>query len=274
MTRFSERRGYQPPEPPIAVREDAPADLRGLVVDYAEEAGASPSSLRTLICGILMTRPNPANWSDYPNVDGEVRDHLDSCPWYSVYDFAEAVHELLVKRAESGHSREEAGPELFERKLNQLFKAKGIGWQFLDGQIQVRGEEAFELAVRAVGDGLAQSGRATAAQEIHQALLDLSARPVADTTGAIQHSMAALECVLRDVANDPKATLGALLAKHRKSFPSPLDQGIEKLWGFASENGRHLREGRSPGLEDAVLTVHVCAAVARYLLATVAVSDQ
>lgn len=272
MTSFSERGGYQPTDPPIRVREDAPDDLRGLVVDYAEDAGASPSSLRTLICGILMTRANPSNWSEYPNIDGEVRGHLDCCPWYSVYDFAEAVHAALVKRASSGRALEE-GPELFERKLNQLFKAKGIGWQLVSGQIRVRGEEAFEVAVRALGDGLELSGRATAAREIHQAVRDLSARPVADVTGAIQHSMAALECVLRDVAGDPKATLGALLAKHRKIFPPPLDQALEKLWGFASENGRHLREGRSPSLEEAVLTVHLAAAVARYLLATLGAPD-
>ena len=69
----------------------------------------------------------------------------------------------------------------------------------------------------------------------------------------------------RDVAGDPKSTLGFVLARNPGLLPAPLDQAIEKLWGFASEQGRHLREGRVPSYEEAEVAVHVAAAVARYL---------
>ena len=95
---------------------------------------------------------------------------------------------------------------------------------------------------------------------------DASRRPQPDVTGALQHSLAALECVMRDVCGDPKATLGTLLARNKGLIPAPLDQGVEKIWGFASEQGRHLREGREPSIEDAELAVHVAAAVALYLV--------
>jgi hypothetical protein len=40
---------------------------------------------------------------------------------------------------------------------------------------------------------------------------------------------------------------------------------MEKIWGFASEQGRHLREGKEPTQEETELAVHVAAAVATYL---------
>jgi hypothetical protein len=51
-----------------------------------------------------------------------------------------------------------------------------------------------------------------------------------------------------------------------RGFPStrasfPLDQAVEKIWGFASKQGRHGREGDAPDTEDAELAVHVAAAV-------------
>jgi hypothetical protein len=93
---------------------------------------------------------------------------------------------------------------------------------------------------------LAKAGRTTARDEIHDALTDLSRRPNPDLTGAIQHGMAALECVARDACGDPKATLGDILKRHPDLIPKPLDTAIDKAWGFASEMGRHIREGREP----------------------------
>jgi hypothetical protein len=61
-------------------------------------------------------------------------------------------------------------------------------------------------------------------------------------------------------------TLGPLIGV--LCLPKPLDSALEKLWGFASEQGRHLREGRSPRFEDAELVVTVSSAVSVYLLRT------
>lgn len=48
-------------------------------------------------------------------------------------------------------------------------------------------------------------------------------------------------------------------------MPPPLDKAIEKMWGFASEQDRHLREGEDPG-EAVELAVVVAAAMATYLV--------
>jgi hypothetical protein len=113
---------------------------------------------------------------------------------------------------------------------------------------------------------LGETGRCTARNEIHQALVDLSRRPAPDVTGAVQHALAALECVARDACGDPKATLGDILKRYPDLLPRPLDAAIEKVWGYASEHGRHLREGREPTMAEAELLVGMASVVSTYLV--------
>jgi hypothetical protein len=211
------------------------------------------------VCGILLKRPDPNNWTAYPNVADEVQELVLKAPWHRVYDIAEGFHRRLAD------TDPERGKE-FEDRLNELFRENGIGWTMEDGRIVVRGSEMFTEASKQASQMMVQTGRHTAAGEMHEALADLSRRPVADITGAIQHAMAALECVARDISGQPGKTLGPLIGV--LCLPKPLDSALEKLWGFASEQGRHLREGRSPRFEDAELVVTVSSAVSVYLLRT------
>jgi hypothetical protein len=110
---------------------------------------------------------------------------------------------------------------------------------------------------------LKETGRTTAASEVHEALRDISRRPNPDRTGAIQHAIAALECTARSVTGDPNATLGSLVSK--LNLPKPLDVAVEKLWGFASDRARHLREGKSVSDDEAELVVSVACAVCAFL---------
>lgn len=253
MESFSRRHGYAPNDAEILVREEAPDELRGVIVDIAYEAGLEPYGVRSTVCQVLRRRKDSSNWSAFPNVDVEARGHLDSCEWYEVYDVLEALASTVSDTAR------------FEHEINGYFRRRGIGWQLADGRVQTRGAEAFERTVREAGEALSADHRITAAHEIHEALRDLSRRPSPDLTGSIQHALAALECVARDITGDPKATLGAIIKKRRGLLPPPLDTAAEKLWGFASEQGRHVREGGSPEREEAELAVHVAAAVATYL---------
>lgn len=261
QTPFSERHGFKPTqEPEITVRLDAPNELRGVVTLLADEFGVSPEPLREIICQVLLVRPNRSNWSEYPNIDDENHQLLDRAVWYKVYDVIEAVIAHLKKIKGSVES------ERFSSRLNGYFVEKGIGWKIVDGCVEARNPEALEESIKAAVQALNSAGNTTAQKELHEALVDLSRRPAPDVTGAIQHSMAALECVFRDVAGDPKATLGELLKKHPKMIPSPLDQSLDKLWGYASEYGRHIREDREPEFSEAQLVVGVCSAVVTYLV--------
>lgn len=267
MNRFSERHGFEPSQAKITVTRDAPYDLRGIVVDMAYEAGLGPHRLRSIVCQVLRVREDPSNWSAFPNVDSEVRSHVDGCEWYEVYDIIEAIYGDLIRESRKYSPAQDSDlhSQYFLDELNKYFLKKGIGWQLVEGEIRVRGEQAFEDTLAGATNTLLESGRPTAAKEIRQALHDLSRRPESDLTGALQHALAAVECVMRDVTGDPKATLGSLLSRYKGTIPAPLDQAVEKIWGFASEQGRHLREGKEPTQEEAELAVHVAAAVATYL---------
>lgn len=257
---FSKRLGYhKQSETEIIVRHDAPFELRGVLVDITYECGFRPKTLRPLVCRILRKREDPNNWSEYPNVDDEIRMLIDECEWYKVYDIVEGIC-----------NRMDSEPYLYERKkyeheVNEYLLENGIGWQLTDGKIEVRGPENFEKVVKTAAEELKRLGKDTSRNELHESLMDLSRRPDPDVTGAIQHAMAALECVARDICGDRKSNLGDIMKKHRGLIPVPLDEAVIKAWGYASENARHIREGREPSFEEAELIVGLCASVSTYL---------
>lgn len=261
MPNFSQRHGIKPAPSPIVVREDAPPEMRGALIQIAAEEGFEPpSKLRKIVCRVMRKLPDSNNWSERPNIEGEAH-HLImvECPWYRVYDLAEAMYAELKTSSR--------GPVEFERKLNEVLVEQGVGWKMVHGQMETRGDLPFEQTLQAAKKALVATSRTTAAGEIAEALHDLSRRPEPDVTGAIQHAMAAMECVARDLCGDPKPTLGEVMKKYKKQLqiPAPLDSAVEKAWGYASEVGRHLREGREPTRVEAELVVSLCAAVITYL---------
>lgn len=258
--KFSERLGLTASKAvPITVRDDAPHDLRGILVDIAYECGFRPKTLRPLVCRALRKRPDDDNWSEFPNLDMEIRRLLDDADWYQVYDVIEAMAGAM----ESGSLNGE--PTRFEAELNYYFASNGIGWKLQGSELEARGSEAQETILNSAKDTLEMAGLSTAKSELREALRDLSRRPNPDTTGAIQHAMAALECVAREACGDDKATLGDIVKRYKELIPKPLDEAVTKLWGYASENARHLSEGRMPAFEEAELVVGVVAAVSTYL---------
>ena len=253
---FSKRQGlFSLKEKEITVREDAPEGLRGFIKMAYYDLGKNPSDLRSITSRVLKIAPDSNNWSEFPNIDYEVGQHLESCEWYLVYDIIETIIQKL-------NAQEKAA---FTEEINEYFITNGIGWKIVNGLIETRGDEVFETAVKTVVSVLETAKLATAKTEIREALNDLSRRPTPDITGAIQHSLACLECVTREVTGDTKSTLGDLMKKFPGVIPSPLDQAVTKIWGFTSEQGRHLREGQAPEYLEAELVVEVTSAIATYL---------
>lgn len=267
MAKFSTRHGFQGADAEITITRDAPEDLRAVLVDIAYEAGLTPHTMRDTVCRVLRVREDRGNWSPFPNVDSEVRRHLDSCEWFEVYDVIEATYSHLLEHVEPPQYSEQAQlrPAHFKEEMNSFLRRRGIGWQLVNLELQVRGAEGFQAAVASATSTLNTAERATAVRELQEALHDLSKRPDPDLTGAIQHAMAALECVMREACGDPSGTLGSLIARFKGTIPPPLDQAIEKMWGFASERGRHIREGQKLDQAEVALIVHTAAAVASYL---------
>lgn len=262
--RFSQRHGYVPDTADISIREDAPYKVRAAILKIAEgELGLSPGLLRDVLCTVLRKVPDRSNWSEYPNIWEECQRLIENAPWYRVYDFVEVLHHHLAQ------SRELEQADRWAELVNEYFVEAGVGWRLMNGQLESRGAEGFQSSVDTARAALESVGLPTSRQEIHEALRDLSRRPDPDVTGAVQHAMAALECTAREAAGDAQATLGEILKRYPDIVPKPLDDAIARMWGYASEMARHVREGRTVARPEAELVVGVAAAACTYLASVV-----
>jgi hypothetical protein len=257
-TPFSERLGLTPEDIPISVRKAAPAELRHFLLAQAQRAGLEPAQIRSIICDVLLVPRHPDLYSHPENVTKENIAHLDAAPWYEIYDLLEVLHRKI-----SSLSPSEA--ETFSAVMNSYFHKRGIGWALADGKVEARTEPPATAALIVAVDTLVSAGLPTSAQEFREARRDLSRRPEPDLTGAVQHALAGLEAAVRATTGDSHATLGALLQRHPSVLPPPLDSAIQKVWGYASETARHLREGASVPFPEAELVVGLAAVVAAYV---------
>jgi hypothetical protein len=88
---FSKRNRFRSSPKEITIREDAPDNLRYFVVQTAIDLGFYPSFLRRVLCGVLRVTPYAGNWSEYPNIWGEVQSLISTCDWFKVYDIIEEL---------------------------------------------------------------------------------------------------------------------------------------------------------------------------------------
>lgn len=252
--RFSKRNEYKPTEVPITTREEASIELQEFIIQTAYALGYTPKPLRKVICRVLRKSPDSSNWTEYPNIDSENHYLLENADWFQIYDLIEELYSKLNMEL----------PEQFEDDINGFFRANGIGWQLVEGEIQYRGDDSFESIKEQAVDVLESKGKSTSTHEILEAIKDLSKKPTADITGAIQHSLAALECVAREVVGSSD-TLGKLINNNPEIVPKPLNTVISKLWGYTSNFGRHIEEGKEPSYEEAELVVSLSTALITYL---------
>ena len=82
MSTFSQRHGFEQPDAPISIHGEALDWLRSAVIRLAYDAGLSPSSLREMLCELLLESPDSSNWSEFPNVDNEVRGIIAGAEWF------------------------------------------------------------------------------------------------------------------------------------------------------------------------------------------------
>jgi hypothetical protein len=197
-------------------------------------------------------------------VENEVEELLYGGDWFRIYDLIELVYAGIAEREEHSAAWDDKAGR-FAKAVNDFFLDEGIGWQLVDGHIVTRGTEAFEAAVTQATCELEASKRPTAAKHLHEALQDLSRRPDADLPGAVYHAMGSLECVARDLTGNSKATLGEVLKRYPGLLPKPLDMALSQIWGYASNEARHVQEGRETSREEAELLVGLAAALATYL---------
>jgi hypothetical protein len=255
---FSRRHGFSSGSNGSLIYHDAPESVRvGLLTIIHDTMGTPPSGMRSIVCGALRVRPDPGNWSEYPNIWGEVEGLVFDADWYEVYDIIEAFATAFIR-----HGRQ---ADQFEELVNGLLIDEGIGWRLNCARLEMHGDEALESVLGETEEELEESGFRVAAKELKEARSDLSRRPEPDLSGAVHHAMAALESIAREASGSPKLTLGEIIKKRPSLIPAPVDDAAAKLWGFASEQARHARESRDLAWEETLLIVGVAGALCSYL---------
>lgn len=255
--RFSRRHGLASKHEGPLLYDDAPKRLRVAYLGLLEDDfGLSPSTIRAGVCKELKLEPEPANWSEYPNIWDEVQFLAYRCKWFEFFDLVEAF---------SSKIRPRIGKPNYEESVNQLFEEEGIGWILVDGILEIRGEEPLEKVLENAFSQLDATGFEVATQELAEAWNDLSRRPEPDLSGAVHHSMSALEAVAKKWNGSPKLTLGEVIKRQPDIFPPPLNDAVSKLWGFASTEARHGSEERKLDLNETFLLVGMSATLATYL---------
>lgn len=253
MANFIERHGIELPEAPINVRYAASEGLRNAVWSYALQAGFDRGVLTSVLKLVIPCE----SYDPQQSIQSMYRAWL-SCDWQYVYLGIERIAQYML-------DSEFYNLATFESHLNDFFRRQGYGWKIVDGSIEIRGPEAVEVTIKLAQAKLSAEKLGIASNELHEALKDLSRKPEPDVTGAIQHAGAALECVAREISGDPKKTFGAILKDNPSIFPRPLDEAAHKIWGFLSNNGRHIAEGVKPNHDVAFLVTGFVAALAAYL---------
>lgn len=278
MASFSQRHNYvQPPE--ITIREDMPSKFRWPLAQIAARRVGSDVLLQ-IVEGFLDPyglNPLPPSSSammaqlivrDFDANLAKVRQWLDACEWFRVYDITEGVHAYLARQ---DHKVSGLGAEgfpkapVFERDINTYFIKTGIGWQFLNGQLVTRGNETFENTVKSAIVALEGDKKPTAVAHVQFAITALSARPTANTSGAVSHATSAVECVLGEISTGKKKGLSDYLQENPGLFHPALKEGLGKVYAYASDVARHGKEGTEPAPEDAEFVVSTCAAVCTLL---------
>jgi hypothetical protein len=258
---FSEHHGYAR-QADITVREGAPDDLRSYILLVANsQLDFSWFFLEKILC-LALKEPSQGSEHDY-QLRKEVGYRLGACDWFKVYDFIQVLYDHIDKH--DGEYHQHRGSE-FTALMNSYFVEKGIGWQLVNGKVITRGGEAFEGTVKTAIGVLKEVGRPTAASHLHNAIVALSVRPNPNTAGAVSHATSAVECVLGDVTTQSGMTFSEYLKQHPNLFHGALSKGLDRLYGYASDEGaRHGKEGTLPKPEDAEFVVATCAAVCTLL---------
>src|SRR5713101_3430188 len=185
---FSKRYGFKE-TPSRLVRDEAPKNLRAVLLAVFERYGYGPKYVGNLICRIKRYIPEE-HLGHQPNwyVISLMMNQLE---WHEVYDLVERLC------ADGVQSKSQ-----LEREINELFEEYGIGWKVVDGVVKERGDETHERLVQNAVGALQATGRTTAADEMKMAITALSRRPEPDTRAAVSRVIGAVEALARDVAKD------------------------------------------------------------------------
>ena len=176
----------------ITTRYDAPEEFRQYLFFVMQNYGLGLKKIREVVCLASKQAPDSSQWGENDFMKSEIEEKMRSSFWPYIYDLIEMFYDKLNAPEKKD----------FSDSINEYFLIHGIGWKLCEGSIEYRGEDIFENDLKLAQEALKQRHLNDSKREIVEAIKDMSRKPDPDTTGAIQHSIAALECVCRKISGD------------------------------------------------------------------------
>lgn len=239
---FSLRYGYKRKSSDI-IYKDAPQLVRvGLREILVQTGFESPKAQRRIICQPLRRRPDPYNWSDYPNINSEVDDLIHGLAWYEFYDMCEKIARLSEIK-EVGYISQ-TYESVFAHKLNNLFQEENVGYRMTSSYICKVGTPEFDEAVMGALDQL-QDPKFKPPLEQFTKALDFRNKLPPDHTNAIKEAVNSIEGVLQIATGKLGVALPTILSDLQPGYGSHFERIFKEVYGYgsASEGVRHAGVG-------------------------------
>lgn len=261
--RFSERHGFDMIAPKITIIRDFPVEHREAVIRIAKQLGTDTALLREAMLEVLITGIDTSDRNHdfiWPNLVYA----LEECGWPKVYNISEEIYKIMKNTQTSfGRSVQTDHRQEYMDRLNHFFIEKGFGWEMRNGLIEYRGSEPFRIATTSAEESLQDRGFDHSANEVREAMRDLSRRPEPDLAGAVYHATQALEAIAGIDTKSSGKSLGKMIPS--LNLPAPLDEATHKLWGFVSGYVRHGNEEKQIDEEEAEMAVTVACALTTFI---------
>jgi hypothetical protein len=259
---FSKREGHRGDLP--LIYDAAPVALRSGLREVLQDLGhKTPSQQRRILCGAFRVLPDSSNWSEYPNIDREVSELLETEPWYLFFDALERVPKYLDGTIKPYHN----SAATYHTKLNLLFAEERIGYRFEGGRIIRVGTEAFHNAVAEARHALQDERFVEVLQQFERAC-DFRDQIPPDWSNAIKEAVNSVEGLLQVLLDRPRTSLSKI------PLPAELPNGINKMFQALYVHGTQTRGSRHAGIGGdeptgprAELALHIAAALHAFAVA-------
>jgi hypothetical protein len=264
---FSRRQGITGPPVGTLIRSEIPPSIRLALYNTLRKGvffNEHSFDLFNLVYSALQVLP--PHVVTFENGWLAARQRIFECEWFQFLNLVEEIYKHLLKRDRNYTGARARIPEDFGAMINELFSEGDIGWQLASGRVFLRGNDAFEHTINNSVAVLEEDEKPTAAGHLRFALSALSARPKANTSGAVTHATSAVECVLGEITTGKKKGLSDYLQENPGLFHPALKEGLGKIYAYASDVARHGKEGTEPASEDAEFAFAACAAVCTLLM--------
>ena len=189
-----------------------------------------------------------------PNILTAIREYFFEAKWYDVYNFLEYI--ILS----------EGNTKLIE-VVNKILERELSGYRLIEGYFVPITDD---IEIESIQKAIAECPFSGVHEHLKTSLEHLSRRENPDYRNSIKESISAVESIVREITQNPKATLGDALSTLEKKgqLHSALKKAFSAFYGYTSDEGgiRHaMLEKPDITISDAKFFLVTCSSFINYL---------